>query len=156
MPTVDQQIQVLEDVAKLLTVSTHALDEAGLTRPFELLLIDEPFVGLDLSGRTALIELMAERHAAGAALLVATHDPAYVEQAERCIALRQGEDPALISRASPLAFTPVIAAAGALIIITSLVCLGFLVHRACRDDEAPRLAGLPGPAGTPPPTPHHR
>ncbi|MCA9311371.1 MAG: hypothetical protein KDA21_09215 [Phycisphaerales bacterium] len=72
------------------------------------------------------------------------------------IALRQGEDPALISRASPLAFTPVIAAAGALIIITSLVCLGFLVHRACRDDEAPRLAGLPGPAGTPPPTPHHR
>ncbi|MCB1016446.1 MAG: ABC transporter ATP-binding protein [Acidimicrobiales bacterium] len=63
----------------------------GLTRPFELLLIDEPFVGLDLSGRTALIELMAERHAAGAALLVATHDPAYVEQAERCIALRQGE-----------------------------------------------------------------
>lgn len=35
MATVDQQIQVLDDVAKLLTISTHALDEARLTRPFE-------------------------------------------------------------------------------------------------------------------------
>ena len=63
----------------------------GLTRPFELLLIDEPFVGLDLSGRAALVELLDERHAAGATLVVATHDPNYVDQAERCIALRQGE-----------------------------------------------------------------
>ena len=63
----------------------------GLTRPFELLLIDEPFVGLDLSGRAALIELLDERHAAGATLVVATHDPNYVDKAERCIALRQGE-----------------------------------------------------------------
>lgn len=63
----------------------------GLARPFELLLIDEPFVGLDLSGRSALIELLDERHAAGATLVVATHDPNYVDKAERCIALRQGE-----------------------------------------------------------------
>ncbi len=63
----------------------------GLARPFDLLLIDEPFVGLDLSGRSALVELLYERHAAGAALVVATHDPTYVERAERCIALRQGE-----------------------------------------------------------------
>lgn len=63
----------------------------GLARPFDLLLIDEPFVGLDLSGRSALVELLAERHAAGATLVVATHDPTYVERAERCIALRQGE-----------------------------------------------------------------
>ncbi|HMQ24552.1 MAG TPA: ABC transporter ATP-binding protein [Acidimicrobiales bacterium] len=63
----------------------------GLTRPFDLLLIDEPFVGLDLSGRTALVELLDERHAAGATLVVATHDPNYVDKAERCIALRQGE-----------------------------------------------------------------
>lgn len=63
----------------------------GLARPFDLLLIDEPFVGLDLSGRSALTDILAERHAAGAALMVATHDPSYVEKAERCIALRQGE-----------------------------------------------------------------
>lgn len=63
----------------------------GLTRPFDLLLIDEPFVGLDLSGRSALVEILEERHAAGATLVVATHDPTYVDKAERCIALRQGE-----------------------------------------------------------------
>lgn len=63
----------------------------GLARPFDLLLIDEPFVGLDLSGRSALVELLDERHAAGAALLVATHDPTYVNKVDRCIALRQGE-----------------------------------------------------------------
>ena len=63
----------------------------GLTRPFDLLLIDEPFVGLDLSGRSALVEILEERHASGATLVVATHDPTYVDKAERCIALRQGE-----------------------------------------------------------------
>lgn len=63
----------------------------GLARPFDLLLIDEPFVGLDLSGRMALVEVLEERHAAGTTLVVATHDPTYVEMVERCIALRQGE-----------------------------------------------------------------
>ena len=62
----------------------------GLTRPFELILVDEPFVGLDLAGKAALIELLEEKHAAGATLLVATHDPAYADDVDRCIALHDG------------------------------------------------------------------
>ena len=63
----------------------------GLARPFDLVLIDEPFVGLDLAGKAALIELLEERHVAGATLVVATHDPAYADSVDRCIALHDGE-----------------------------------------------------------------
>jgi ABC-type multidrug transport system ATPase subunit len=63
----------------------------GLTRPFDLILIDEPFVGLDLAGKAALVELLQERNAAGATLVVATHDPAYAADVDRCIALHDGE-----------------------------------------------------------------
>jgi ABC-2 type transport system ATP-binding protein len=63
----------------------------GLTRPFDLLLVDEPFVGLDLAGKAALVELLEERHPAGATLVVATHDPEFVDRVDRCIALRDGE-----------------------------------------------------------------
>jgi ABC-type multidrug transport system ATPase subunit len=63
----------------------------GLARPFDLLLIDEPFVGLDLGGKAALLDLLDERHAAGASLVVATHDPAYLDRVDRCLALRDGE-----------------------------------------------------------------
>jgi ABC-2 type transport system ATP-binding protein len=62
----------------------------GLVRPFKLLLIDEPFVGLDAPGRASLLELLDEAHAEGAAAIVATHDPGYVERVDRCIALRDG------------------------------------------------------------------
>jgi ABC-type multidrug transport system ATPase subunit len=62
----------------------------GLTRPFELILVDEPFVGLDLAGKAALVELLEEKHAAGATLVVATHDPAYAADVDRCIALHDG------------------------------------------------------------------
>ncbi|MDQ2650968.1 MAG: ABC transporter ATP-binding protein [Actinomycetota bacterium] len=63
----------------------------GLVRPFDLLLVDEPFVGLDASGKNALLALLDERHRAGAAVVVATHDPTFVERVDRCIALRDGE-----------------------------------------------------------------
>lgn len=63
----------------------------GLVRPFSLLLVDEPFVGLDAGGRATMFELLREVHDDGAAVLVATHDPGFVERAERCIALRDGE-----------------------------------------------------------------
>ena len=63
----------------------------GLCRPFELVLIDEPFVGLDLAGKAALVDVLAERHADGATLVVATHDPAYAADVDRCIALHDGE-----------------------------------------------------------------
>lgn len=63
----------------------------GLIRPFALLLIDEPFVGLDAPGKEALLSLLDEAHESGAAVVVATHDPLYVERVDRCVALRDGE-----------------------------------------------------------------
>lgn len=63
----------------------------ALVRPFSLLLVDEPFVGLDQPGKAVLLELLREVHADGAATLVATHDPTYVEQVDRSLALRDGE-----------------------------------------------------------------
>ncbi len=63
----------------------------GLVRPFEILLVDEPFVGLDAPGKVALLGILDELHEDGAAVIVATHDPAFVERVDRCIALRDGE-----------------------------------------------------------------
>ncbi len=63
----------------------------ALVRPFSLLLVDEPFVGLDQPGKLVLLDLLDEVHADGAASLVATHDPAYVGRVDRSIALRDGE-----------------------------------------------------------------
>lgn len=63
----------------------------GLIRPFELLLVDEPFVGLDVTGKAALLGILDELHADGATVVVATHDPGFVERADRCIALHDGE-----------------------------------------------------------------
>ncbi|MEO7557184.1 MAG: ABC transporter ATP-binding protein [Acidimicrobiales bacterium] len=63
----------------------------GLVRPFRLLLVDEPFVGLDATGKEALLGLLEELHVGGAAVVVATHDPSYVERVDRCVALRDGE-----------------------------------------------------------------
>jgi ABC-type multidrug transport system ATPase subunit len=63
----------------------------GLIRPFRLLLVDEPFVGLDAPGKVSLLELLDEANADGAAIVVATHDPQFVERVTRCIALRDGE-----------------------------------------------------------------
>ncbi len=63
----------------------------GLIRPFEILLVDEPFVGLDATGKEALLSILAELRADGATVVVATHDPGFVELADRCIALRDGE-----------------------------------------------------------------
>ncbi len=63
----------------------------ALCRPFSILLVDEPFVGLDTSGRAALLELLAQARAEGATIMVATHDPAVIEQFERGIVLDNGE-----------------------------------------------------------------
>lgn len=62
----------------------------ALVRPFSLFLVDEPFVGLDQPGKAVLLELLDEVHDDGAASLVATHDPAYVDLVDRVIALRDG------------------------------------------------------------------
>lgn len=63
----------------------------ALVRPFSLLLVDEPFVGLDQPGKAVFLEMLEEVHTDGAATVVATHDPAYVDQVERSVALRDGE-----------------------------------------------------------------
>jgi ABC-type multidrug transport system ATPase subunit len=63
----------------------------ALVRPFDLLLVDEPFVGLDPQGRDAMVELLAEAHAGGAAVIVATHQLDFVQRAQRCLALRDGD-----------------------------------------------------------------
>lgn len=63
----------------------------GLIRPFRLLVVDEPFVGLDVAGKAGLIELLETAHNDGATLLVATHELEYLKRADRVLALRDGE-----------------------------------------------------------------
>ena len=62
----------------------------GLIRPFSLLLVDEPFVGLDPPGRAAFIDLLADASESGATVIVATHQLDYVQRSDRVIALRDG------------------------------------------------------------------
>lgn len=62
----------------------------GFVRPFNLLLIDEPFVGLDASGRDGLVTLLVEAADAGAAVVVSTHELGFLERASRCVVLRDG------------------------------------------------------------------
>lgn len=62
----------------------------GFLRPFSILMVDEPFVGLDEPGRVALLELLDEAAAAGATVIVASHQLDLVNRADRCIALQEG------------------------------------------------------------------
>lgn len=62
----------------------------ALIRPFGVLLVDEPFVGLDPAGREAFVELVDDARTAGAAVVIATHQLDYVARADRCVALRDG------------------------------------------------------------------
>lgn len=62
----------------------------ALCRPYSLLLVDEPFVGLDASGREAFLELLDDAHSAGATLVVATHDPVVLGRFERGLVLDNG------------------------------------------------------------------
>jgi ABC-type multidrug transport system ATPase subunit len=63
----------------------------AFVRPFDVMLIDEPFVGLDRTGREALLELLALAHGDGATLVVATHELSSVKQSSRLIALSAGQ-----------------------------------------------------------------
>jgi ABC-type multidrug transport system ATPase subunit len=62
----------------------------GLCRPFQVLLVDEPFVGLDAPGKEALLSLLDEEAQRGASLIVATHSLDFVAHADRCLGLRDG------------------------------------------------------------------
>lgn len=59
-------------------------------RPFRVLLVDEPFVGLDADGKEALLDLFDEASASGATLVVATHELSFVARTSRTVALRDG------------------------------------------------------------------
>ena len=62
----------------------------AFVRPFQVMVVDEPFVGLDRAGRDALLELFRTAHRGGATLVIATHELATVAESERIVALRDG------------------------------------------------------------------
>jgi len=62
----------------------------ALVRPFDLLVVDEPFVGLDAAGRDALLRLFDDAQADGKTLIVATHELATLTTGHRVIALHDG------------------------------------------------------------------
>lgn len=63
----------------------------AFVRPFDVMLVDEPFVGLDSPGRAALLELLRTSAEDGAAIIVSTHQTEYLNQATRCVGLRDGK-----------------------------------------------------------------
>ena len=62
----------------------------AFVRPFRVLLVDEPFVGLDVPGQATALDLVSEAAAEGAAVVVASHQLDVVARATRCVALRDG------------------------------------------------------------------
>ena len=62
----------------------------AFVRPFEVMVVDEPFVGLDRAGRDAVLELFRTAHGDGATLVIATHELGTVVESERIVALRDG------------------------------------------------------------------
>jgi ABC-type multidrug transport system ATPase subunit len=63
----------------------------AFVRPFDLLLADEPFDGLDPQSRDALDLLVEEAVGDGASVILATHHLEIVERASRCLAIDEGE-----------------------------------------------------------------
>ena len=55
-----------------------------------MLLVDEPFVGLDEPGKQALLRLFDAASQRGATLVIATHELSFVKQVGRLLALRDG------------------------------------------------------------------
>jgi ABC-2 type transport system ATP-binding protein len=63
----------------------------ALLRPFQVLMLDEPVVGLDPPSQQALGELLAEAKKAGAAILLSTHQLAFSSAlADRALVLHEG------------------------------------------------------------------
>lgn len=74
---------------------------AALESP--ILVLDEPTVGLDGRGWTQLLEWMAERRAAGATLVVATHEMELAALADRVLVLQEGQ---IVADGSPEGILP--------------------------------------------------
>ncbi|MBU3702021.1 MAG: ABC transporter ATP-binding protein [Acidimicrobiia bacterium] len=62
----------------------------GLIRPFSLMLVDEPFVGLDTPGQETLVEILSDVVEQGATVICSTHQLDLVPAATRCVGLRDG------------------------------------------------------------------
>ena len=62
----------------------------ALVRSTPFVIIDEPFVGLDMRAQTALTELLVARTKAGCTIIVATHQPLFLSHADWCIQLHDG------------------------------------------------------------------
>ena len=60
-----------------------------LSREAEVLLLDEPTAGLDLSGKAAVAEIIAQERARGTTVVVATHDLQDAETASAVMLLAQ-------------------------------------------------------------------
>jgi ABC-2 type transport system ATP-binding protein len=64
----------------------------ALVRPSELLVLDEPVVGLDPPSQALLREVLGERARAGTAILLTTHQLAWADGlADRAVVLDEGE-----------------------------------------------------------------
>ena len=64
----------------------------ALIRPAQLLVLDEPVVGLDPPSQALLVELLLDAKASGIAVLLTTHQMAFADGvAERAIVLGEGE-----------------------------------------------------------------
>lgn len=63
----------------------------ALIRPHRLLIIDEPFVGLDQKGKSALIEEIQYQGSAGVAVIVATHSEEFLSIANSMLGMADGE-----------------------------------------------------------------
>jgi ABC-type multidrug transport system ATPase subunit len=61
-----------------------------LVRPAPVVLIDEPFVGLDMHAQSSLVEVLVERARSGSTIVVATHQPSFLAHVDRCIMLHDG------------------------------------------------------------------
>jgi heme exporter protein A len=66
-----------------------AVARAAIRRP-ELLLLDEPYAGLDTASREAVDELIGATTASGGTAVIATHDPSRGDMATRTLYMQDG------------------------------------------------------------------
>jgi ABC-2 type transport system ATP-binding protein len=91
-----EQLGLIERIDDLPATFSRGLRQKtslalAFVRPFKVLLVDEPFVGLDASGQVTVLDLLDESARAGAAVVVASHQLEIVSRSSRCVALRDGE-----------------------------------------------------------------
>lgn len=63
----------------------------SLVRPHRFLVVDEPFVGLDQKGKTALIDEICRESKSGIGVLVATHSEEFLSVATSMLGMANGE-----------------------------------------------------------------